>query len=540
MPTLPAASKSARFFISYRSQDPDLSLAKDFYEAIKAAGHEAFMAGESIRLGEKWPQRIDEELKLCDYFLLLLSERSATSEMVTEEVRQAKELRDGSDHKPVILPIRVNLPWSTPLNYDLRGYLQQVQQREWNSPADTPKILHEIFSLLAEGESRRVEESESGELGDEQLFPLIASSAHPALPVAEPVLTNGQVNLASNSSDLNGLLDPEPSPELEFPFFDKAFYFDCYKEVDKPGALIRVKAPLQWGKTYLMNQILYYGIQQDYQTVRVDFQEPEKEVFNSLKQFLQWFCSYIAEDLHIPDNLAENWRDALGANSNCTNYFERYLLPAISSPLILGLDNVDVIFSHQKIACDFLPLLRAWYEKAKNKPIWQKLRLVIAYSKEDFIPIDTNRSPFNVGHLIEIQELNEVHIQKLAQHLKLYWNREQVAQLMAMVGGHPWLVKKALYKIAQRDLTLTELLQIAPTEEGLYGNHLFRHWLILQDNPELLQAMRQVVTVNGPVRIDAGKASKLRNMRLVKYAGNDVLPLCDLYRLYFRDRLRVE
>ncbi|WP_438822869.1 toll/interleukin-1 receptor domain-containing protein [Nostoc favosum] len=142
MPTLPAARKSARFFISYRSQDPDLSLAHNFYEALKAAGHEAFMAGESIRLGEKWPQRIDEELKLCDYFLLLLSERSATSEMVTEEVRQAKELRDTSDqHKPVILPIRVNFPWSTPLNYDLRGYLQQIQQREWNSPADTSRIL---------------------------------------------------------------------------------------------------------------------------------------------------------------------------------------------------------------------------------------------------------------------------------------------------------------------------------------------------------------------------------------------------------------
>ncbi|MEH1934310.1 MAG: AAA-like domain-containing protein [Nostoc sp.] len=343
-----------------------------------------------------------------------------------------------------------------------------------------------------------------------------------------------------NWAELESLLHPESFSEQELPFFDQVFYSDCFKEINKSGALIRIKAPLQWGKTYLMNQILHYGTQQDYQTVRVDFQEPEKEVFNTLKQFLQWFCSYIAEDLHIPDNLAENWRDALGANSNCTNYFERYLLPAISSPLILGLDNVDVIFSHQKIACDFLPLLRAWYEKAKNKPIWRKLRLVIAYSKEDFIPIDTNRSPFNVGKLIEIQELNEVQIQKLAQHLKLYWNREQVAQLMAMVGGHPWLLKKALYKIAQRDLTLTELLQIAPTEEGLYGDHLFRHWLILQDNPELLQAMRQVVTINGPVRIDAGKASKLRNMRLVKYAGNDVLPLCDLYRLYFRDRLRVQ
>ncbi|MEA5622602.1 AAA-like domain-containing protein [Nostoc sp. UHCC 0251] len=538
MLTLPAPSQSARFFISYRSQDPDLSLAKDFYEAIKAAGHEAFMAGESIRLGEKWPQRIDEELKLCDYFLLLLSERSATSEMVTEEVRQAKELRDSSDrHKPVILPIRVNLPWSTPLNYDLRGYLQQIQQREWKSAADTHRILQEIFSLVAIGDVERLAEWESGELGDEKLFSPIASSAYPLLPVTEPVFPDGQVNLAENSSDLNGLLDPELSPELEFPFFDQVFYSNCYKEVKKPGALIRVKAPLQWGKTYLINQILDYGIQQGYQVVRIDFQEPEKEIFNTLERFLHWFCGSIAEELNLPHNLAENWRGALSANSNCTNYFERYLLPAISSSLILGLDNVDILFSHQAIACDFLPLLRTWHEKAHTRPIWKKLQLVIAYSKEDYISTDRNKSPFNVGKSIDIPQLNQAQVQKLAQHLKLHWNEEQTTQLMDMVGGHPWLVKKALHEMTRCGLTLIELLQIAPTEGGLYGDHLRLHWLILQEH-QLLEIMKQVVATNTAVLIDRVKASKLQHMGLVKYThNNSVQPLCDLYRLYFRDRL---
>jgi TIR domain len=70
-------------FISYRSQSPDRELAQKFFDAIAAAGHEAFMAGESIRLGETWPQRIEAELKRSDYFLLLLSEQSAVSEMVT-------------------------------------------------------------------------------------------------------------------------------------------------------------------------------------------------------------------------------------------------------------------------------------------------------------------------------------------------------------------------------------------------------------------------------------------------------------------------
>ncbi|MDZ8090567.1 MAG: AAA-like domain-containing protein [Nostoc sp. DedQUE05] len=342
-----------------------------------------------------------------------------------------------------------------------------------------------------------------------------------------------------NWADLESLLHPEPSLELEFPFFDQAFYADCYKAVDRGGALIRVKAPLQWGKTYLMNQILDYGERQGYQPVRVDFQEPEKEVFNTLERFLQWFCGSIAEELNLPHNLAENWRGALSANSNCTNYFERYLLPAISSSLILGLDNVDILFSHQAIACDFLPLLRTWHEKAHTRPIWKKLQLVIAYSKEDYISTDRNKSPFNVGKSIDIPQLNQAQVQKLAQHLKLHWNEEQTTQLMDMVGGHPWLVKKALYEMTRCGLTLIELLQIAPTEGGLYGDHLRLHWLILQEH-QLLETMKQVVAKNTAVLIDRVKASKLQHMGLVKYThNNSVQPLCDLYRLYFRDRLGV-
>ncbi|MDX2215666.1 MAG: toll/interleukin-1 receptor domain-containing protein [Oculatellaceae cyanobacterium bins.114] len=120
--------------MSYRSQEPDQGLAQQFYDALKTAGHEAFMAGESIRLGENWAERVDAELEQCDFFLLLLSEQSAVSEMVTEEVRRAKQLRDSrGDRRPVMLPIRLSFPMNSPLNYDLRGYLQRIQQREWRS-----------------------------------------------------------------------------------------------------------------------------------------------------------------------------------------------------------------------------------------------------------------------------------------------------------------------------------------------------------------------------------------------------------------------
>ncbi len=52
------------------------------------------MAAESILLGEARRDRISTALRTCDYFLLLLSPLSATSEMVTEEVKRGRSLQD--------------------------------------------------------------------------------------------------------------------------------------------------------------------------------------------------------------------------------------------------------------------------------------------------------------------------------------------------------------------------------------------------------------------------------------------------------------
>ncbi|MEB3180125.1 MAG: AAA-like domain-containing protein [Nostocaceae cyanobacterium] len=334
---------------------------------------------------------------------------------------------------------------------------------------------------------------------------------------------------------------PEGQVDLASPFYVERppIESDCYRTITQPGALIRVKAPRQMGKTSLMARILAQGELQGYQKVPVYFEQADRDVFANLDQFLQWFCSIIAYELNLPDKLGDFWKGVLGSKNKCTNYFQRYLLQQISSPLVLGLDEVDLIFQYQNIATDFFGLLRAWHERAKNDAIWKKLRLVIVHSKEVYIPLNMNQSPFNVGLAIELPELNQAQVQDLVRRHGLNWHGEQIEELMAMVGGHPYLVRVALYQIARGAMTLEQLLQIAPTEEGLYCEHLRRHLLNLEENSELLEAMRQIVAAKSPVRIDTGKAFKLRSMGLVKMKGNDVLPLCDLYRQYFCDRLRV-
>ncbi|MCY7390930.1 MAG: AAA-like domain-containing protein, partial [Leptolyngbyaceae cyanobacterium CAN_BIN12] len=119
------------------------------------------------------------------------------------------------------------------------------------------------------------------------------------------------------------------------------------------------------------------------------------------------------------------------------------------------------------------------------------------------------------------------------------WADAEVTRLMAMVGGHPFLVRAALYQIARGELSLEHLLQIAPTEGGLYGEHLRRHLLNLEGDEKLLAAMKQVIAGDQPVSINTSEAFKLTSMGLVQFRGSEVAPSCGLYRQYFRERLRV-
>ncbi|MBR8838520.1 MAG: AAA-like domain-containing protein [Stigonema ocellatum SAG 48.90 = DSM 106950] len=327
---------------------------------------------------------------------------------------------------------------------------------------------------------------------------------------------------------------------------DSAFYVerspieaDCYGAILQPGALIRIKAPRQMGKSSLLTRILHQSRKHGYQTAYMNFQSADAESFTSLDIFLQWFCNSITDKLNLTDKVAEYWRSVLGSKGKCINYFEKYLLSTITSPVVLGLDEVDQIFQYPELAADFFALLRVWHEMSQNEEIWKKLRLVIVHSKEVYISLNINQSPFNVGLPIELPEFNTKQVEDLVQRHKLYWTHSEVMQLMTMVGGHPYLVRKALSEIARGRTSLAELLQTAPTEEGMYSAYLRRHLSNLLDDANLVAAFKQVVASPHPVRIERDLAFRLRSMRLVKFIGNDVVPLCDLYRQYFCDRLGV-
>ncbi len=357
----------------------------------------------------------------------------------------------------------------------------------------------------------------------------------------EPVLSVTSHSLVSPPTQAVVLEEPEGQVSLESTLYVERPPIEtrCYEAIAKPGALIRIKAPRQMGKSSLTLRILNHATEQGYRATFLSLQSAGGQVLSSLESFLHWFCSRITRKLNLPDKLEDYWKGPMGSNDKCTDYFELYLLSEIKGLLALCLDEVDELFKHPAIASDFFGLLRSWHEESKSNPIWRNLRLVITHSKEVYIPLNINQSPFNVGVPIELPELNRVQVQDLVKRHGLEWSDLEVDRLMALMGGHPYLLRVALYRIAKGEVALEQLFEMAPTEGWLYGEHLRRHLYNLEEDTNLLSAFKQVLAVREPTRIKTAEAFKLASMGLVRYQGNDVVPLCDLYRQYFQDRLGV-
>lgn len=318
--------------------------------------------------------------------------------------------------------------------------------------------------------------------------------------------------------------------------------FLCYETLLQPGSLIRIKAPKLMGKTSLMERVLAKVAKQGYRTVSLSLEMADRQThLTHLNKFLRWFCLNLSRELKLPNQLDEYWdEEGMGAKVSCTTYLEEYLLAAADSPLVLYLDDVDALFPYPGVYEDFFGLLRSWYEKARSRPNWKKLRLAIAHSTDVYIRLNINQSPFNVGLPIELPELTKDEVQVFAQQYGLAEDSSLVDPLMQLVGGHPYLLQQAFsYLKSYPDVTLEQLLAEARTDAGIYRHHLREFWLSLQQELKLMTAFKTVVTSNKPVRLEAISAYQLQSMGLVKLAGNEVEPRCQLYRSYFSDVLGV-
>jgi len=507
-----------RVFISYSHKDENLRAAlDDSLAGLQRDGVIDLWHDRKISAGQEWAGAIDANLEGADIVLCLVSAGFMASPYINDiELKRALARHEAGE--ACVIPVLLKpADWES----SALGRLQALPDgakpvTKWTNRDEAfvsiAKGIREVAKKLAERPGRVAR-------------PAAPASPAPASATIPPVA---------------------PAAALEIPEgpvrHDSAFYIHpadearCTAELDKPGALIRIKSPKGFGKSSLAARLLAYARGKGYRTAFLNLEGTDQKFFANPELFMQWFCASVGKELGLRVRKEEYWDDIFGANDNSSDYFEKYLLKPDATPLVLAIDNFDRIFAHPAIETDFCGLLRSWHETARSNPLWERFRLVLSHSQESYLQKDINQSPFNVGLPVELGELPPEEVARLVALHGLNLSEAELGQLLELVGGHPYLVRKALYELAN-GLPFATFLREAPTEGGVYGDHLRGILKAVEDHPELEEALRQVVNSTEPVKLRSEQAFKLESLGVVVPEANLVRPRCRLYASYLADRL---
>lgn len=227
----------------------------------------------------------------------------------------------------------------------------------------------------------------------------------------------------------------------------------CYETILRPRALIRIEGAKWMGKTCLIKHIFEQENLRSQRTVYLDFNRINRETIQDIDKLLRWLSAKVSLHLNLENKVEHYYNQSIRKhNNNCTAYFANCILSEIKNGVVLALDNIDCLFSHQKVTHKFLKLLHDWHEKAKINRHWSKLKLIITQSTNASIPSDVSCSLLKLGTLIVLKEFSFEQVKTLAQFYELDWDDFTICRLINEVGGHPYLVRLAMHQAKTQNI----------------------------------------------------------------------------------------
>jgi hypothetical protein len=105
-----------------------------------------------------------------------------------------------------------------------------------------------------------------------------------------------------------------------------------------------------------------------------------------------------------------------------------------------------------------------------------------------------------------------------------------------LVGGQPYLVRRSLHEMAVHGTPYEDLRSTADKNEGIFGDHLRRFFVLLQRDPELLGAVRMLLS--GENKLTEEQFYRLRSGGLVRGESRSQAELrCGLYQQFLSRHL---
>src|SRR5262249_4630794 len=126
--------------------------------------------------------------------------------------------------------------------------------------------------------------------------------------------------------------------------------------------------------------------------------------------------------------------------------------------------------------------------------LWKRLDLVLVTSTEPYqFVANLNQSPFNVGCIIDLEDLTAAQVADLNARHGAPLNADEEGRLMTLIGGQPYLARRAFYLLATGQLAAADLFARAADDHGPFGDHLRYHLFRLHERPELGEALAEIL-----------------------------------------------
>jgi len=496
-PALRTAGKRWQVTVLYKAgTEQDGRLLKLLHARLLSQGIDVFF-DKRLTVGVQWAREIEDRICDADAVVTLLSPASVQSEMLAYEVEMADHAAQQQNGPPLLLPVRVQFHGSWP--EALQPFLDSVPSFSWDSPEDDNRLVGEIVRALEAAPKEVCRDSQQR---------------------IEPA--GGAVDLSSEFYVVR------PT--------DEAFR----QAVTRWDSIVLVKGARQMGKTSLLARGLHQARQAGARVALSDFQKLSLQDLESAEAFFIALGGFLADQLDLDVLPDAGWDKRRSPNVNFERFLRREVLAKMTGQLVWGLDEVDRLFS-----CGFgsevFGLFRSWHNERALDPVgpWSRLTLAMAYATEAHLFItDVNQSPFNVGTRLELEDFTFQQVLDLNERYgSPLQDDDDLKRFYHLLGGQPYLVRRALNELATGHLSFESLAAEADRDEGIFGDHLRRILVTLAKDAELTEVVRGML--QGRAHSDVSIFYRLRSGGLMRGESlQEAQPRCEIYASYLKRHLR--
>ncbi|WP_315785255.1 AAA-like domain-containing protein [Fischerella sp. JS2] len=288
--------------------------------------------------------------------------------------------------------------------------------------------------------------------------------------------------------------------------------YDLYEGL-KAGEFCYVLNSRQMGKSSLRVQVMRRLQQEGFICAVVDITAigtaditPEQWYAGVIDTLINSFNLYTNFDL-------ETWwteNNLISPVQKLSKFIDTILLKAITTNIVIFIDEIDSILSLAFNVDDFFAVIRDCYNRRADQEVYQRLTFaILGVSTPSDLIQDRRRTPFNIGRAISLTGFQLAETEPLAMGLTVLGEPQTVmSSVLYWTGGQPFLTQKVckllLEEIKRHRDAKTRGRREEESQIGEWIEHLVRKRIIenweAQDEPEHLKTIRDRILRSGERR----------------------------------------